>query len=324
MARVINQVEPPRPSEVVSTTEPDSGSHRPKITPEEVSAVREGDPARLRKRLAGDLDSILLMSLRKEPERRYGSVEAFAGDLDKHLAHRPVAAREPTIWYRLRSFSRRNVGALVACLLVMTSLLAGVVAVIWQTRREMAPTRATAVDAGPFVVFAIGVVLVGLGFAVYLARPSRNKFLGALAGGAIWAGSAFSTAWLAHALGWWRSQVAGIPEPLVVFTQPIWRSGYAWFAHGVGMTALLFLLFWIQKRFGWKWLAIILCVWSAGKVIHDRYWFSTVMPAIEYTAGWESMLVEIALTASGGLAGLLIMRVMADYDQRRSGRPANP
>jgi len=183
MARVIAEVEPARPSEVVTTTEPAFGREGTQITPGMVSAVREGDPDRLRKRLEGDLDSILLMSLRKEPERRYSSVEAFAGDLEKHLQHRPVAARESTAWYRMRRFYRRNVGGVVAGLLVMTALLAGLVAVIWQTRREMAPTRATAADAGPMIVFIFGVVLVSLGLAAYLARPSRYKFLGALTGG---------------------------------------------------------------------------------------------------------------------------------------------
>jgi serine/threonine protein kinase len=70
------------------------------ITPEAVSEVREGDPNRLRKRLQGDLDSILLTALRKEPARRYSSVEAFSGDLLRHLDNLPVSAREDTFWYR--------------------------------------------------------------------------------------------------------------------------------------------------------------------------------------------------------------------------------
>ena len=98
MARVIAEVEPTRPSEVVTTTESGRGRDRKPITPDTVSAVREGDPSRLRKRLAGDLDSILLMALRKEPERRYGSVESFAEDLQRHLEHRPVMARDASPW----------------------------------------------------------------------------------------------------------------------------------------------------------------------------------------------------------------------------------
>ena len=94
MVRVISEVEPARPSEVVTTSERSLGRDRIPVTPETVSAVREGDADRLRKRLAGDLDSILLMALRKEPQRRYVSVESLAEDLRRHLEQRPVNARE--------------------------------------------------------------------------------------------------------------------------------------------------------------------------------------------------------------------------------------
>ena len=81
MVRMISEVDPVRPSEIITTSGQEPGRDRAQITPETVSAVREGDLNRLRKRLAGDLDSILLMALRKEPERRYRSVEALAEDL---------------------------------------------------------------------------------------------------------------------------------------------------------------------------------------------------------------------------------------------------
>ena len=305
MARVIAEVEPARPSQVVDTTEP------PSVTPDSVSAVREGDPGRLRKRLAGDLDSILLMSLQKEPGRRYNSVEALAGDLERHLGHVPVAAREPTGWYRLMRFCRRNAGGVAAGLLVTISLLAGVVAVFWQTRRELASPHPHAVDAGPFVVFAFGVVLVGLGLAVYLTRPSRGKFLGALAGGAIWAGSAMGIAWLEASRGWWRSQMAEIPEPLVVFAEPIWRSPYPWIVLGVALTAVMFPVSWIQRRYGWRWAAIFLVAFSVERITRERFIFTTILPAIEFEPGWGPFLVEAAIFMAGGLAGLLAMVVIS-------------
>src|SRR6266571_1272945 len=64
---------------VVTTTEqrPEGEPAAPSVTPETVSEVREGNPQLLRKRLKGDLDSILLTALRKEPSRRYSSVESF-------------------------------------------------------------------------------------------------------------------------------------------------------------------------------------------------------------------------------------------------------
>ena len=59
-----------------------------------VSEAREGNPRRLRRRLAGDLDSIVLKALLKEPKYRYGSVEKFSDDLRRHLDGLPVLARK--------------------------------------------------------------------------------------------------------------------------------------------------------------------------------------------------------------------------------------
>ena len=64
----------------------------PPLTAEGVSRLRGSSPAKLRQRLAGDLDDIVLMALRKEPDRRYASVEQFAEDIRKHLDGRPVSA----------------------------------------------------------------------------------------------------------------------------------------------------------------------------------------------------------------------------------------
>ena len=59
------------------------------MTPEAVCDARSTRPERLERQLAGDLDNILMMALRKEPERRYGSVEQFANDLRRHLQGPP-------------------------------------------------------------------------------------------------------------------------------------------------------------------------------------------------------------------------------------------
>jgi serine/threonine-protein kinase len=50
--------------------------------------------------LAGDLDNIVLMALRREPERRYNSPGRLADDLGRHLAGEPVFARPATLGYR--------------------------------------------------------------------------------------------------------------------------------------------------------------------------------------------------------------------------------
>jgi non-specific serine/threonine protein kinase/serine/threonine-protein kinase len=66
-----------------------------------------------RRALEGDLDTILLMALRKEPERRYHSAAEFSADLQRHLEGRPVLARPDTVRYRVRKFVvRHRVGVL--------------------------------------------------------------------------------------------------------------------------------------------------------------------------------------------------------------------
>ncbi|MFN7977292.1 MAG: serine/threonine-protein kinase [Vicinamibacterales bacterium] len=102
---------------------------------------------RLRARLAGDLDRIVLKALEKEPSRRYVSIEALADDLRRHLDGRPVLAHEPSRWYRLRKFAGRNralVGAAAALLLTLT---VGLAATAWQARIARAQAaRAEAVQ----------------------------------------------------------------------------------------------------------------------------------------------------------------------------------
>src|SRR5215469_549277 len=64
--------------------------------------------ARLRKRISGDLDNIVRMAMRKEPELRYSSVDLLAVDVSRYLRARPVTARPPSLGYRLGKFARRT------------------------------------------------------------------------------------------------------------------------------------------------------------------------------------------------------------------------
>lgn len=73
------------------------------------------------RRLRGDLDTILLMALRKEPARRYASVQQFSDDIRQFLEGRPVVAHRDTVGYRAAKFLRRNrVGAAAGCVLVLS------------------------------------------------------------------------------------------------------------------------------------------------------------------------------------------------------------
>jgi len=104
-------------------------------TPQEVTAgPAEGSPEKLRRRLRGDLDNIVLMALRREPERRYGTVEQLAEDIRRHLARRPVAARAPTLQYRAASFIARHTFAVAATGLVAAALVGGMITTAREAR----------------------------------------------------------------------------------------------------------------------------------------------------------------------------------------------
>lgn len=65
-------------------------------------------PERLRRRLRGDLETILAKALKKKPAERYASVAAFADDLRRYTRNEPIAARPEAASYRLRKYVRRH------------------------------------------------------------------------------------------------------------------------------------------------------------------------------------------------------------------------
>jgi non-specific serine/threonine protein kinase/serine/threonine-protein kinase len=93
-----------------------------------------GAPPDVQRQLAGDLDAILLKALRKEPQRRYGSVEQFSEDLARYLDGRPVRAHADTWSYRTGKFVRRHRAGVAAAILVVVTLTGGVLATSWQAR----------------------------------------------------------------------------------------------------------------------------------------------------------------------------------------------
>ncbi len=90
------------------------------------NAAIEGSPEKLSRRLRGDLDNIVLMALRREPERRYGTVERLADDIRRHLEHLPITARKPTLGYRATTFVTRHRFATVTTALVASALIGGI------------------------------------------------------------------------------------------------------------------------------------------------------------------------------------------------------
>jgi serine/threonine protein kinase len=84
--------------------------------------------------LRGDLGNIVLKAIKKEPERRYDSVEQFSEDLRRFLEGLPVAARPDTFTYRASKFVRRNKVSVLAAALVFVALVTGILATTFQAR----------------------------------------------------------------------------------------------------------------------------------------------------------------------------------------------
>jgi len=147
--RVICEQEPEKPSTAINRTmdvSSSDGAAQITLTPESVSKTREGQPDKLRRKLAGDLDNIVLMAMRKEAQRRYASVEQFSEDIRRHLEGLPVIARKDTFTYRAGKFVKRHKAGVAAVALVITAILIGLAATIWQARvasnqREIAERR---------------------------------------------------------------------------------------------------------------------------------------------------------------------------------------
>ncbi|MEN3335841.1 MAG: eukaryotic-like serine/threonine-protein kinase [Blastocatellia bacterium] len=153
MERVICEQEPERPSTAINRRQAATsaaGASASTRTPEAVSRTREGHPDKLRKRLAGDLDNIILMAMRKEPQRRYASVEQFSEDLRRHLEGLPVIARKDTFGYRAGKFIKRNKVA-VSVALAFLLLLAVALAVIVQQSVRAARERDKAKQVAEFL-----------------------------------------------------------------------------------------------------------------------------------------------------------------------------
>jgi len=93
--------------------------------------------------LSQDLDNIILMAMRKEPERRYQSVVQLSEDLRRHIEGRPVIARQSSLGYKAGKFILRNRLQVAAASTVAAALIAGLCISLVQTRRAEASQRDT-------------------------------------------------------------------------------------------------------------------------------------------------------------------------------------
>lgn len=141
--RLVREHAPERPSTRVARTLASTD------VPDRAAAFRATSGA-LRRKLRGDLDRIVLMALRKEPERRYASVQALVDDLERHLASEPVRARDDSLAYRASKFVGRNRVAVAAAIAVVAALAVGLVAARRGERLAAAEARHARMEADSF------------------------------------------------------------------------------------------------------------------------------------------------------------------------------
>ena len=102
-----------------------------------IASARGASTNALRRTLAGDLDAIVLHALAKQPEQRYGSVEALRADLDRWLGDEPVEARSPSTLDRVGKFVRRHLlGVSLGAAAMAALLVAGVTVVMALPARQ--------------------------------------------------------------------------------------------------------------------------------------------------------------------------------------------
>jgi len=110
LRRRLREDEPIRPSSAIAAA---------------VTTRSKSDIATWRRAVRGDLDSIVLKALAREPSRRYSTVAAFSDDLGRMLRDEPVTARPPSTAYLVSKFAQRHTVALIAASVVVASLMIG-------------------------------------------------------------------------------------------------------------------------------------------------------------------------------------------------------
>jgi serine/threonine-protein kinase len=146
LAEVVCEVAPPPPSAVVRS---DAAA----------ASARRLSPTRLARRLRGDLDTLVLTALRKEPDRRYASAHALAEDVRRHRVGLPVTARPDTLRYRTLKFVRRHRAGVAAVAVAAAALVGGLAMSVWQARiaaRERDLARAEEAKARAVQEFLVG------------------------------------------------------------------------------------------------------------------------------------------------------------------------
>lgn len=143
VARAVLENDPEKPSTATLREEPAEALTSATVTPQLISDLRSDSLVKLRRRLSGDLDNIVLKSLRKEPLARYSSADQLSDDIRRHLEGLPVLARKGSVAYRARKYVQRHKVVVGAAALIAASLLTG----MFLTLREARIARANQLRA---------------------------------------------------------------------------------------------------------------------------------------------------------------------------------
>ncbi|MEJ2613786.1 MAG: serine/threonine-protein kinase [Ignavibacteriaceae bacterium] len=130
--RVICTTEPEKPSTAVRKTI--EKFHKGKNNILLSSGFENKNYKKVRRRLAGDIDNIVLKAMQKEPYRRYSSVEQFSEDINRHLTGLPIIARRNSIGYRSKKFYERHRVGVTASVIILLLIIAGAVGIVYQSK----------------------------------------------------------------------------------------------------------------------------------------------------------------------------------------------
>jgi eukaryotic-like serine/threonine-protein kinase len=164
MLRLICEVDPERPSTRITRSEiaPAGTASKSSRSAADISVCRGSSIERLRRRLRGDLDTIVLKALRKDPHRRYASAEQFSEDIQRFLDGHPILARPATAGYKMRTFVRRHrtpvtASAVVLIFLVLFSAITTHQSSLLKVRSQQAEVEAaTSLAVSDFLVSLFG------------------------------------------------------------------------------------------------------------------------------------------------------------------------
>jgi tetratricopeptide (TPR) repeat protein len=104
-------------------------------TAHELATAVLRDEPRIPSTVPADLAAVIAMALRKDPLRRYPTVDQFADDVRRFRKHLPVTARPEHLGYTLTRFVQRNKVATAGAALLLIAITVGVATTLWQARR---------------------------------------------------------------------------------------------------------------------------------------------------------------------------------------------